>query len=287
MHILSKIFVVFAAVLSILLAGLTMAFAVNADRIKADYANEQVRRQSAVDSAAAEQSAYSAERGRLNQQISDLANAVAAKDADIRELQTSNAREIAGRREAMAQRDEISNKTKVLEETARTQSKLIDGYRTEVTALRDNEIQFRRRELELEDRINDLESRREVLEQTLRSLQEQLTEVKASLAAAQGGVGASSSGDSATTFVDTGPLITARIESIQKDPSSGAIYAKINAGSNDRIRDNMQMYIGRGTEFIGHIVITQTDLNHAIGRVDLLGRKVEVMNGDTVISRLR
>lgn len=287
MHILSKIFVVFAAVLSILLAGLTMAFAVNADRIKADYGNEQVRRQAADAQRSAAVSDFSAEQIRLKQQISDLANALAAKDSEIRELQTSNAREIAGKREAMAQRDEVSNKTKVLEETARTQSQLIQGYRTEVTSLRDNEIQFRRRELELEDRINDLESRREVLEQTLRSLQEQLVEVKNTLVAAQGGVSTSASGEATSTFVDSGPLISARIESVQKDPSSGELFARINAGSNDRIRDNMQLYIGRDNEFIGHLVITQTDLNYSIGRIDLLGRKVEVRNGDTVLSRVK
>lgn len=287
MHILSKIFVVFAAVLSILLAGLTMAFAVNADRIKADYANEQSRRQAAVDALASTESGFSSERSRLQQQLADLNNSLAAKESEIRELQTSNAREIAAKREAMSQRDEVSNKTKVLEETARTQSKLIDGYRTEVTSLRDNEIQFRRRELELEDRINDLESRREVLEQTLRSLQEQLTEVKNSLAAAQGGVSTSASGEATSTFVDSGPMITARVESVEKDPSSGAVFARINAGSNDRIRNNMQMYIGRGDEFIGHLIITQTDLNYAIGRIDTLGRKVEVKTGDTVLSRIK
>ncbi len=287
MHILSKIFVVFAAVLSILLAGLTMAFAVNADRIKADYANEQSRRQAAVDALASTESGFSSERNRLQQQLADLNNSLAAKESEIRELQTSNAREISAKREAMSQRDEVSNKTKVLEETARTQSKLIDGYRTEVTSLRDNEIQFRRRELELEDRINDLESRREVLEQTLRSLQEQLTEVKNSLAAAQGGVSTSASGEATSTFVDNGPMITARVESVEKDPSSGAIFARINAGSNDRIRNNMQMYIGRGDEFIGHLVITQTDLNYSIGRIDTLGRKVDVKSGDTVLSRIK
>lgn len=287
MHILSKIFVVFAAVLSILLAGLTMAYAVNADRILADYNAEASRRKAAETAQSAESSSFSAERTRLNASISDVSNALAAKESEIRELQTANAREIAAKREAMTQRDEVANKTKILEETARTQSKLIEGYRVEVTSLRDNEIQFRQRELELEDRINDLESRREVLEQTLRSLQEQLTEVKTALTAAQGGVTPTSSGEASAPFVDAGPLITAEVESIEKDPSSGALFARINAGSNDRIKDNMQMYIGRNNEFIGHLVITQTDLNYAIGRVDLLGRtKVEVRPGDSVLSRL-
>jgi len=287
-HILSKIFVVFAAVLSILLAGLTMAYAVNADKIVADYGAESARRKAAESTKAAEVSNFSAERARLQTQLSDVQNALAAKESEIRELQTANAREIAAKREAMTQRDEVSNKTKILEETARTQSKLIEGYRVEVTSLRDSEIQFRQRELQLEDRINDLESRREVLEQTLRSLQEQLTEVKTALAQAQGGVTPTSSGSVSAPFVDAGPLITAQVESVERDPSSGALLARINAGSNDRIRNNMQMYIGRNGEFLGHLIITQTDLNYAVGRIDLLGRdKIEVRTGDSVLSRVK
>lgn len=286
MHILSKIFVVVAAVLSVLLSGLTMAYAVNADRVLADYSAEQARRQSAEGNLRAETEGASVERSRLNASISDLNNALAARDSQIRELQTGVAREIAAKRDAQSQRDEILNKTKVLEETSRTQAKLLEGYRTEVTSLRDSEVVFRQRELELEDRINDLESQREVLEQTMRALQEQLTEVRTTLAGAQTG-STSSAGAAARPFVDSGTLITARIEKIEKDPASGALYATINAGTNDRIRDNMQLYIGRNNEFIGHLIITKTDLNHAIGRIDLLGRSVAVQSGDTVLSRLR
>jgi DNA repair exonuclease SbcCD ATPase subunit len=285
-HILSKIFVVVAAVLSVLLSGLTMAYAVNADRVLADYSAEQARRQSAEGNLRAETEGASVERSRLNASISDLNNALAARDSQIRELQTGVAREIAAKRDAQSQRDEILNKTKVLEETSRTQAKLLEGYRTEVTSLRDSEVVFRQRELELEDRINDLESQREVLEQTMRALQEQLTEVRTTLAGAQTG-STSSAGAAARPFVDSGTLITARIEKIEKDPASGALYATINAGTNDRIRDNMQLYIGRNNEFIGHLIITKTDLNHAIGRIDLLGRSVAVQSGDTVLSRLR
>jgi DNA repair exonuclease SbcCD ATPase subunit len=285
-HILSKIFVVVAAVLSVLLSGLTMAYAVNADRVLADYSAEQARRQSAEGNLRAETEGASVERSRLNASISDLNNALAARDSQIRELQTGVAREIAAKRDAQSQRDEILNKTKVLEETSRTQAKLLEGYRTEVTSLRDSEVVFRQRELELEDRINDLESQREVLEQTMRALQEQLSEVRTTLAGAQTG-STSSAGAAARPFVDSGTLITARIEKIEKDPASGALYATINAGTNDRIRDNMQLYIGRNNEFIGHLIITKTDLNHAIGRIDLLGRSVAVQSGDTVLSRLR
>ena len=37
MHILTKVFVLFAAVLSIMMAALAISFSVNADRILADY----------------------------------------------------------------------------------------------------------------------------------------------------------------------------------------------------------------------------------------------------------
>lgn len=290
MHILSKIFVVVAAVLSILLAGLTMAYAVNADRVLADYSAEQARRIAADGARSAAIDTHSVDRGRLQASISDLNNALAARDSQIRDLQIGVAREIVAKRDAQSQRDEILNKTKILEETSRTQAKLLEGYRTEVTSLRDSEVVFRQRELELEDRINDLESQREVLEQTMRALQEQLVEVRTTLADAQsGGSTGTSAGTDSTTraFVDSGPLITARIDKIEKDPTTGQLFATINAGTNDRIRDNMQLYIGRNNEFIAHLVITKTDLNYSVGRIDLLGRAVTVQTGDTVLSRLR
>ncbi len=52
MHVLTKVLVVFAAILSVALSALVIAYAVNTDRIAADYGNMLRARQVAAEASA-------------------------------------------------------------------------------------------------------------------------------------------------------------------------------------------------------------------------------------------
>lgn len=287
MHWLTKVLVIFAAVLSVLLAGLTISMASNADRIVSDYEQERARRVAAEAVRADEAGRASQEQSRLAAQGEQLSKDLASRDADVRRLETENSRLLADKNKAEAARQSIEAKIAELGETARTQATLITNYRDEVTLLRKNELSFRQRSIELDDRISDLESQREVLDQTVRALQEQLAE--AQLAAQQNlsgtAGGATARANDAVTL--GGPLVRGRIEKVETDTATGAILAKINLGTNDSVKENTKLFIGRDREFVANLVIIRSDLQWAVGRIDTLGRNVKVQEGDWVVSRLQ
>lgn len=291
MHILTKIFVVFAAVLSIFLAALTIAYSANADRIAQSLAGEQALREQARAALDTQVAQAKTQAVAMQAEIDKKTSEIAQREAEKNQLQTENARLQSEKNKAETARQSIESKIAELGELAKTQAAMISSYRDEVTTLRNNEIDYRKKSLDLEARLSDLESQREVLQSTVRALQEQLTEAKlAADTTARGGTPGAARGGEAP-FVYTGPRIQGKIEKLTRDPNSKSMLAKINVGSNDQIRDNMKLMVVRDNAFVANLIITQTDLKWAIGRVDTLnklgadGKPVEVREGDVVWSK--
>jgi uncharacterized phage infection (PIP) family protein YhgE len=283
-HVLTKVLVVFAAILSVALSALVIAYAVNTDRIAADYGNA-LRLRLATDQQMATQSAeFNTTKVRMQGTIDELNRLLAERQAKITDLEGERATVLADKAKAVAQAQEIQNKIADLSETAKTQATIIQNYRDEVTALRGNELKYRTTQAELDDRINDLESQREVLEQNYRALQEQIAEAKRNQEQLLNG---GKAGAADRPYVSMGPIINGRIEAVQVDPSSKKLIAKINVGTNDRVAKNMQFSVYRGNAFLGNLVVTEPDLKWSIGEVNLLGQKVEVKEGDLITSRLQ
>lgn len=284
MHILTKFLMVFAAVLSVFLAALTIAYSANAERITQGLVGAQAGETAARASLSSQTTLYQAEKVRLESQIQQTARDMAERAKEVNQLQSETSRLTAEKNKAESSRLAIEGKIAELGELAKTQAALITSYREEVTGLRKNELDYRSQMLGLEQRMSDLESQREVLEGTVRALQEQLAEAKMAQETALKG-GTARSGKSGEPFMFTGPLIQARVETVSKDTASGATLAKISVGSNDQIRENMKLLVVRDGQFVANLIIVQTDLRWSIGRVETLGRPVEVMAGDLVWSR--
>lgn len=284
MHILTKFLVVFAAVLSIFLAALTIAYAANADRVTAGLSGAQADAASAKSSLQDQTTRFGNERGRFTDTIQQLSRDMASRDAITSELQAQNSSLLAQKNKAEAERQAISGKIAELGELAKTQAALITSYKEEVTNLRNNELKARGEALALEAKLSDLESQKEVLEATTRALQEQLREIQtASTVGRPGGPDLGPLGG--TPFVPRGPLISARIDQITQDKASNKTLAKINVGSNDQVQKNMKFMIVRGNEFLGNLIIESTDLKWSVGRIDTLDRKVEIREGDQIMSK--
>lgn len=284
MHILTKFLMVFAAVLSVFLAALTIAYSANAERITQGLVGAQAGETAARASLSSQTTLYQAEKVRLESQIQQTSRDMAERAKEVNQLQSETSRLTAEKNKAESSRLAIEGKIAELGELAKTQAALITSYREEVTGLRKNELDYRSQMLGLEQRMSDLESQREVLEGTVRALQEQLAEAKMAQETALKG-GTARSGKSGEPFMFTGPLIQARVETVSKDTASGATLAKISVGSNDQIRENMKLLVIRDGQFVANLIIVQTDLRWSIGRVETLGRPVEVMAGDLVWSR--
>jgi hypothetical protein len=282
-HVLTKVLVVFAAILSVALSALVIAYAVNTDRIAADYSNA-VRQRLVTDEKAASQLAeWNTIKMRLEADKLQLNAQVAEQQAKIASLESERTTIMADKAKAIAEKDQVSNSINDLRETAKTQAAIIQSQHDEVSSLRTNELRYRTTQAELDDRINDLESQREVLEQNYRALQEQIAEAKR----AQEQLLSGNKAGTDQPFVSTGPLINGRIEAVQVDPSTKKTTAKINVGTNDRVAKNMQFSVIRGDRFLGNLVITEPDLKWSVGVINTLGQPVEIREGDLVLSRLQ
>lgn len=287
MHILTKVFVLFAAVLSLLLAALTIPFAYNANAINEAFLDERDAKDAALGQLQAQSTAFDAELSRVQGEIATIQNDLAQREAEINDLRSENTRLLTDKRNAENARDAIAGQVDQFGETIKTQTELVANYRSEITSLRDAELRFRREKLQLEDRVNDLESNNEVLTQTQRALQEQLAEAREAMDSgfsSRSGTGATSS----DPFVYSGPAIVGRVREVERDDATGQLLARVDLGQNDQIRENMKLFITRGDEqFLANLVVVETDLEWSVGRIDTLGTDNSIRPGDIVRSTLQ
>lgn len=283
MHAVTKILVVFCAILSLLLAALTMAYAANAGAIKSSYAGEKAARIAAESAAKNEVAQFAQERVTAEERFRTLQTELAESAKKVSELQRERTELIAQREQLASEVASIRNQIAQLGATTQTQAAVITNYHQEVTSLRDELLASSKREIDLVDRINDLESAREVLEQNSRALKEQLEEAKLAVQNA-GRAGTGSLADEPREL--PGALIRARVLEVVKSPS-GEDLVVISEGANRGLKTNALLHIIRGGDtFVGSVVITSVEPGQAVGKLNLYGRPVSVQTGDTVLSRL-
>lgn len=283
MHAVTKILVVFCAILSLLLAALTMAFAANANAIKESFNGERAGRIAAESAAKNEVAQFAQERVTAEERFRTLQTELAERSRNVSELQRERTELIAQREALASEVASIRNQIAQLGATTQTQASVITNYHQEVTSLRNEMLAASKREIDLVDRINDLESAREVLEQNSRALKEQLEEAKLAMQNAGRG-GSSGSADEPRELA--GPLVRARVLDVMKSPSGDDLVV-ISEGANRGLKPNALLHIVRGGDtFIGSVVITSVEPGQAVGRLNLYGKPTSVQTGDTVLSRL-
>jgi hypothetical protein len=284
-HILTKVFVLFAAVLSIMMAALAISFSVNADRILADYDAALERAQSAETSLAAYKSTGAQEKATLEEDKGRLQDELASRDSDIRRLEAANSELRIGLRQAESERVSITSKIAQLGVTTETQANIISEYKDELSRLRSAELDYRDEKIDLEKQLGDLESQVIVYEQVKRALQEQLEEVRRLVD--NGGSTATVAFNSNSATEIPGAPISGRIDEVRSDPNTGDLLVKINLGTNDRISNNARMYVHRnGATYLGELVVFRVDLNHAVARVAYTAPGQSIREGDQVLSKL-
>lgn len=276
MHPVTKILVVFAAVLSVLLSALTVAYSANAERIKSQFQSARQQAQTAEATLAAEQAKNAEARAGLNADIAKLEDVRTDLEREKNSLLQANAQLSAEAKQARAELQATQSKIDQLAAAARTQSTLISSYRDELSSLRAEELDSKQRQIELVDQISDLSAQLEVAQEANRALQEQLAEIRV----AQGTTGLAGATGDGDGFQR--PL-RARVTNVRRD-ASGDLLAEIDAGSNDRLREGMTLMITRDNQFIANLDLRTVELNEAVGKVNTLRREVEVRPDDVVLS---
>ncbi|MCA9274655.1 MAG: hypothetical protein KDA29_01370 [Phycisphaerales bacterium] len=284
MHILTKVFVLIAAVLSIMMASLAIAYSVNVDRVTADYRDMLASKLAADAELQAARATQGQERAALQDDINRLQEELASRNADTRRLEASNSELRIARRQAEADRASITSKIAQLGVTTETQAKIIDEYKTELSRLREGELAYRDEKIDLEKAISDLQSQVIVYEQVKRALEETIAEIQGQ--SNNGSVVATNDGAGSVIELP-GALIRGTIDEVVDDPNSGFTRVRLNLGSNDRLRKNARFYIIRdNNQYLGDLIIESVDLNHAVGRVAFVKDNQTVRAGDQVLSKL-
>ncbi len=283
-HILTKVFIVFAAVLSLVLSVLTMAYAYNADTIRSQYTDALQQAATAKADAEAKTSAYADTSARQQQQVSELQGLLADLEARNADLVRENTTLVAAKQKAENRALAIENQIGDSLQTTKAQAAVIDSMRQDNAKLRESELSLRTASLELEDRVNDLASQNDVYQATVRALREQLAAAQRDAELAMSGASGSLGSD--TPYEASGPVIRGRVSRVSFDSASGQPLIEVDIGSNDRVAENMKLHVGRGTsEFIATLVVVRTDLQSSVARVVLTNAGASVREGDLVVSR--
>ena len=280
MHVVTKILIVLAALLSVLLAALTMAFSFNADRITTAYRDEATLRRAIEDRAQAQIAEAAAREQESQERLAAVSQTVNELQRQNAELRQANVTLETRARAAEVARDTMQQQMGQFRETVSSLTDLVGVQRDEVTSLRQQELAFRRRQIELEDRNSELTGQLEVMNQDLRAVRELLAQQQLDREVVAAAPGA---GDAVA-----GPLIQGRVLEVMRDPSTGQMLVRVSIGANDRVKDSMTLNVVRGgNQFIGKITILSTDLQYAVGRFDPVGQATQVAVNDAVLSRLR
>lgn len=285
MHILTKVFVLFAAVLSIMMAALAISFSVNADRILGDYDSALAKAQAAEISLKAHSAGWTQAKSTLEQDLNRLQDELASRDSDTRRLEAANSELRIGLRQAESERVSITSKIAQLGVTTETQANIIAEYKDELSRLRLAELNYRDEKIDLEKQLGDLESQVIVFTQNNRMLNEQLTEMRRLVDNPGASTTVSFNSNSSTEI--SGPPISGRIDEVRSDPNTGDQLVKINLGTNDRVSNNSRMYVHRnGSTYLGELVVFKVDMNHAVARIAYTVPGQSIREGDQVLSKL-
>lgn len=286
MHIVTKILIVFGAILCILLSALTVSLAGNTEAVRGAYAAERDAKLAAQGELAVERSESAKLTASAAVEKEPLVRIAQESEAKLRALETERNTLKAEKSEAQGQVDTLRNQFNELTVATQTQASLIKSLKDELDASRKASLDTAKQLAEVIERLNESERLRGVLDQTARSLREQLEETKLATAAsgAAGGAGAGALGAQGRSVELAGPRVSGRIVRTFKSPS-GEDMAAVNIGSGAGLKVNTKLNIVRDG-FVASLVITAVDVSESIGRVEKLGRDVEARADDLVLSRL-
>lgn len=272
MHIVTKFLVIIAALLSVLLSGLTIAYSTNAQRLREAV---DVEKQKAAAAEAARDESLAAqvrERESLEQERTALQAAMSQVRQTIAELQGDNAQLLTDKKTLELGQTRYNTQIDQFLALTDAMQKKDEARAAEADELRRKNLDLLQKEIVYLDRINDLTGQQEVASETIRSLQEQLAEIRQELDATRGGT-AIVPGAIAQAGSKLAPRgFRARVLSVQRD-STGSVMVGIDAGSNAALEKDMKLNVVdlNGGRFLGVIVLERVDLNEAVGRITLLG----------------
>ncbi len=296
MHVLTKIFVVLVALLTVVIVPLVAVNATNEASFKQKFKNAEQLRATAETNLAAERTSALANQQKLEADltavqsiVADLRSQVAMRSASASKAET----ELAGTKAAQAS---VDASLQLLAQNGKANGELTDALVTELRGLRTKTMDAEKRLVQLQEAFDSSQSSLEVADAARRALQEEVKRLGdekdtavATIAEYVASVGelakarAGAVGDSARVVATKN--LSATIINVRR--GAEAPLAEINAGSRDGVKAGWVLTIGDGSNFIGNLRITEVDVNRAVGVIELedAGTRGEVKVGQRAIAR--
>lgn len=273
MHVLTKILVALTAVASVALATLTMAYAVNADRVVDELRAQKAETAAAKSALNLQTGEYSNRFEAQNDVIQDLNAKLAAALDSQRELQVLVSKLEGEKAEAERARTAIVGEISNLSSSAQTLAQLTEKLTDENDDLRDRYVRQNEELIELADKLNEAESQRTVLDATVRQLEVQLREIQN--AGSLGGRSLGSLGGGAG-------LVQGEIRGVTSEPATNQTLVEVSLGTNDGLKPGSELRATRGGSWVANLRATSVDLNRATAIVTLVRQGDNVYRGDRV-----
>lgn len=297
MHILTKIFIVIVAVLTVALVPLVMVNAANERTFKTRWEEEKARAAEAIlgrDLAQAAQARAQAQFESINAQLVAERQVLRAKldeqEAATRRLDA----EAVGLR---ARQDDFNAIMKTYAENDKAKTELVRVLNDEIVSNRARLTQLEQEFVKLDQELTETKEQlkvadasRRALQEEVQRLQEEKQQAMSKLARYTAWVGELPSGVSQAGAVDGTRVpadrsLTATIINVRRGPDS--VLAEINAGSRDGVQPGWVMTIADGGRFIGNLRITNVDVTRSNGVVELESpaERGEVRTGQKAVAR--
>ena len=293
MHVLTKIFIVLVALLTVAIVPLVAVNATNESTFQKKFKEAQAAASAAQASLNTERAAWLASQQKLESDLRAMESKVAdlQKQADAKSAEARKAaQELAGTKAAQAS---IASSLAVLAQNGKASGELTETLVAELRNLRTRSMEAEKRLVEVQESLDATQSNLEVADAAKRALQEENKRLSDDLAR--------SISDVAQYVANFGELraragavadrvvadrsFAASIISVRRE--KGTTLAEINAGSRDGVKAGWTMTIGDGSTFIGNLRITEVDVNRAVGVVELedATTRGEVKVGQRAIAR--
>lgn len=291
MHVLTKIFIVLVALLTVLLVPLVVVYAHNEDSYKAKYQSiesqfhaEQNRLESAESLFNAERTRLEAMRQDAEREMRDIRSERDRLEAEIRQLE--------GRlTTAESLKQEIFGKLSTLASTLEAGQQLTTSLVVELRDLRQDAMRAETQRVELDEALREKISQLEVAIAARRMLEEELTRLREDHAQAMDSLRtyvATYGALGPSEMVTTGKPATKDLQAtvLQVRRSADRVLVEIDAGSRDGVEAGWTLVVSSGGKFIGNLRIMEVDINRATGVLTLENpNDAPVQVGHTATSR--
>ena len=294
MHVLTKIFIVLVALLTVAIVPLVAVNATTESTFQKKFKEAQASASAAEAILSTERSAWLASQQKLETDIRAMESKVAdlQKQADSKGAEARKAaQELAGTKAAQAS---IAASLEVLAQNGKATGELTETLVAELRNLRTRSMEAEKRLVEVQEAFDSSQSSLEVADAARRALQEEVKRLAdekdhalatvADYVASVGELAKARAGAVGERVVAT-RSVSSTIISVRRDGNT--TLAEINAGSRDGLKAGWVMTIGDGSTFVGNLRITEVDVNRSVGVVELedATARGEVKVGQRAISR--